>query len=93
MSGTRTVNPCAHVIFILIFIHACHINTTHSLSLIVQKLRDSIMDCKVYKDWAKREDIFCVCQQKLDKTSEHYIVHCSFCDHFSINGITMSVLV
>ncbi|CAF4609390.1 unnamed protein product [Rotaria sp. Silwood2] len=79
-SGTRTTNPCAHALCVLMLIQSIQ-NELSDLKLATtnidyrdaiknvrssshyQAIYNTIMDCKIYKEWSKFNDTYCICNE------------------------------
>ncbi len=78
-SGARTISPCAHVISILLLIRYARLGgvdwgleTKHD-----KKLTAAIIDCSKYKEWALKNETWCVCNKKYDENKA--MILCSGC--------------
>lgn len=80
-AGNRSCNPCAHVTSFIILMKIVYdkinnqqpIHTNNNYNMNIQQY---IMDCQQYKEWAKYNEVYCVCNEKYDDT---FMVQCDSC--------------
>lgn len=44
-----------------------------------KKISNYIIDCQQYKEWAKNNDSYCICNKQFDENLDDFMVQCDGC--------------